>query len=237
MKKNLSVFIKLAMAVIWTMTIIACASAPKTSSSASTSSTPVKKGFLEGYYSNLQPGPEGGAKQRWIKPGVDFSKYNKVMLDSMVFYFADDSEYKGIDPEELKTLSDGCNLAIVNALKDKYPIVSEPGPDVVRLKVALTGLKQSNPVLSGVTSVVPIGLGISVVKKGATDAWTGSGATTAEIMALDSTTNTVIAVAQDEQTAGFTERFSKYGFTEEVFKFWGERIRLFLDQAHGVQSK
>jgi hypothetical protein len=56
-------------------------------------------------------------------------------------------------------------------------------------------------------------------------------------MALDTMTNTVIAVAQDEQTAGFTERFSKYGFTEEAFKFWGERIRLFLDQAHGVQSK
>jgi hypothetical protein len=237
MKNNQFVFVKMAMALVLSMTLISCASTPKTSSSASTSATPVKKGFLEGYYSNLQPGPEGGAKQRWIKPGVDFSKYNKVMLDSMVFFFADDSEYKGIDPEELKTLSDGCNLAIVNALKDKYPIVSEPGPDVVRLKVALTGLEQSNPVLSGVTSVVPIGLGISVVKKGATDAWTGSGATTAEFMALDSTTNTVIAVAQDEQTAGFTERFSKYGFTEEAFKFWGERVRLFLDQVHGVQAK
>jgi hypothetical protein len=237
MRKNQFVFMKVAMAVVLSITLISCASAPKTSSSASTATTPVKKGFLEGYYDKLQPGPEGGAKQRWLKPGVDFSKYNKVMLDSMIFYFADDSEYKGIDPEELKTLSDGCNLAIVNALKDKYPIVSEPGPDVVRLRVALTGLKQSNPVLSGVTSVVPIGLGISVIKKGATDAWTGSGATTAEVMVLDSTTNTVIAVAQDEQTAGFTERFSKYGFTEEAFKFWGERMRLFLDQAHGFQPK
>jgi hypothetical protein len=237
MKKNQFAFIKLGMAVILTMTLIACASTPTKSSSVSTSTSPVKQGFLEGYYANLQPGPEGGAKQRWVKPGIDFSKYNKVMLDSMVFYFAEDSEYKGIDPEELKALSDGCNLAIVNALKDKYPIVSEPGPDVVRLKVALTGLKQSNPVLSGVTSVVPVGLGISVIKKGAAGSWTGSGATTAEIMVLDSTTNTVIAVAQDEQTAGFTERFSKYGFTEEAFKFWGERMRLFLDQAHGVQPK
>ena len=90
--------------------------------------------------------------------------------------------------------------------------------------------------MSGVTSVVPIGLGISIVKKGVTDSWTGSGATSAELMAMDSMTNDVIAVAQDEKSAGFTERFSKWGSAEDAFKFWGERLKLFLDQAHGVKQ-
>jgi hypothetical protein len=90
--------------------------------------------------------------------------------------------------------------------------------------------------LSGVTSVVPIGLGISIVKKGVTDSWTGSGATSAELMAMDSMTNDVIAVAQDEKSAGFTERFSKWGSAQDAFKFWGERIELFMDQAHGVKK-
>ena len=54
-------------------------------------------------------------------------------------------------------------------------------------------------------------------------------------MALDSMTNVVIAVAQDEKSAGFTERFSKWGSTEEAFKFWGERIKLFLERAHAVK--
>jgi Protein of unknown function (DUF3313) len=195
-----------------------------------------KVGFLGDYAKNLQPGPEGGAKMRWLKPGVDFAKYNKVMLDSVIFFFADQSEYKGIDPQAMKELADACDLQVVNALKGTYPIVAEPGPDVVRIRFAITDLEQSRPVLSAVTTIVPIGLGISLIKKGATGAWTGSGATGAEVMAIDSMSGDVIAVAQDKKTAGFTERFSKWGSAEDAFKFWGERLKLFLDQAHGVKQ-
>ncbi len=223
MNKKQTTLIKMVIALALTWTLIGCSSLQ---------SKPEGSGFLKDYYPKMGPGPEGGAKMRWLEPGVDFGKYNKVMLDSVVFYLSDDSEYKGIDPAVLKDLADKCNLAIVNALKDKYPIVAEPGPDVIRLKVALTGIKQSRPVLSGVTSIVPVGLGISIIKRGATGSWTGSGATSAELMALDSASNEVIAVAHDDQTAGFTERFSKYGSADDAFKFWAERIRYFLDNAH-----
>jgi hypothetical protein len=213
---------------------ISCASTGAPSKGAA--AAPQPEGFLNGYYKDLQPGPEGGAKMRWLKPGVDFAKYNKVMLDSVIFFFADQSEYKGIDPQAMKELADACNLQVVNALKGTYPIVAEPGPDVVRIRFAITDLEQSRPVLSAVTTVVPIGLGISLIKKGATGAWTGSGATGAEVMAIDSMSGDVIAVAQDEKSAGFTERFSKWGSAEDAFKFWGERLKLFLDQAHGVKQ-
>lgn len=186
-------------------------------------------GFLEGYYENLQPGPEGGAKMRWLKPGVDFTQYNKFMIDSVVFFFADDTEYEGIDPQELKELADAFNQELVTAFKDKYPIVAEPGPDVMRLRIAITGVKQSKPGVSAVTSIVPIGLAVSLVKKGAGGSWSGSGATSSELMVLDSTTNDVIGVAVDDRTAGFTERFSKWGSAQEAFKFWAERMVGFID--------
>lgn len=192
-------------------------------------------GFLGDYYAKMEQGPEGGAQKRWLKPGVDFSKYDKVMLESVIFYFDPASENNGVDPEVMKELSDAFNLELVNALKDKYPIVSEPGPDVIRIKVALTGLKQSRPVISGVTSILPVGLVISVVKKGATGSWSGSGATGAELMAVDSVSNEVIAAAQDKQTAGFTQRFSKYGSANEAFKFWAGRLRTFLDEEKSVK--
>jgi hypothetical protein len=209
---------------------------------ASTGNTPngpsagAKTGFLDGYYDRLEPGPEGGAKLRWLKSGVDWAKYDKVMLDSVVFFFADKSEYKGIEPNELKKLADGFNKQLVDTLKGSYPIVAEPGPDVLRIRFAITDLKQSNPALSGISSVIPVGLAVSIVKKGATDSWAGSGATSADMMALDSLTNDVIAVAQDDKTAGFTERFSKWGSAEDAFKFWAERVKLYLDQARGIKS-
>ena len=199
---------------------------------------PPKTGFLGEYSKNLEPGPKGGVKERWLKPGVDFSKYNKVILEHVVFFFANDSEYKGIDSSELHQLAEQFDLAIVNALKGRYPIVTEPGPDVIRIRAAITDLKQNSPalgVVSTVTMVTPIGLGINLVKKGATGSWTGSGATSAEFLALDSMTDQVIVAARDERGAGFTERYTKWGSAEEAFKFWGERISKSLDAAKAAK--
>jgi hypothetical protein len=196
-----------------------------------------KKGFLNGYYSKLEPGPEGGAKMRWFKPGVDFGKYDKIMLDSIIFFFADDSENKGIDAYEMKELADKCNRQVFDVLNDTYPIVAEPGPDVIRIRAAITDLKHSRPTLSAVTTVIPIGLAISAIKKGAGGSWTGAGATSAEFMAIDSMTNDVIAVAQDEKKAGFEGRFTKWGSAEKAFRFWAERIKFLLDQVRTHRVK
>jgi hypothetical protein len=234
MKTSVRTLLAVVMGITLVTFTISCASTSSQSKGATAEAQ--KLGFLGEYAQYLQPGPEGGAKMRWLKPGVDFGKYNKVMLDSVIFFFADSSGYKGIDPQALKELADACDLQVINVLKGTYPIVAEPGPDVVRIRFAITDLEQSRPVLSAVTTVVPIGLGISIIKKGATGAWTGSGATGAELMAIDSMTGNVIAVAQDKKTAGFTERFSKWGSAEDAFKFWGERLKLFLDQAHGVKQ-
>jgi hypothetical protein len=218
--------------IVGMIVIVGCATTDSTKMSTAPAS---QTGFLKGYYENLEPGPEGGAKMRWLKPEVNFSNYSRVMLDSVVFFLDDASEYNGIDPHQMAELAEGFNRQMVDTLKGSYPIVSEPGLDVIRIRFAITDLQQSNPALSGITSVIPVGLAVSIVKKGATDAWAGSGATSAEMMALDSLSNDGIAVAQDDQTAGFTERFSKWGSAEEAFKFWAERVKLFLDQAHQGQ--
>jgi hypothetical protein len=185
---------------------------------------PPKTGFLGEYSKKLEPAPEGGiAKLRWVKPGVDFAKYKKVMVDYVVFALAEDSQYKGINGDEMKELGDAASLALVNAIKQKDPVVAEPGPDVWRLRMAIVDLKQSNPAISAITTVIPIGLGISIIKKGAAGAWSGAGATQAEAMLLDSLTNEVLAVGYLEYTAGFTERFTKWGSVEDAFKYWGEK--------------
>ncbi len=201
---------------------------------ASCSSAPTKTAFLGDYAYMLQPSPEGGAKLRWLKPGVDFRKYGKVMVDPISFAASSDSEAtaaKDIDPAKLKELGDKCTQAVVDAIKEKYPVVTEPGPDVARIRFAIVDLKKSYPVLSGVTSVVPIGLALTILKRPVMGSWTGGGSTVGQLMATDSMTNDVIAVAQNKYEAGFFERFSRYGQAEDAFKLWGERIVKFMDDA------
>ncbi len=193
-------------------------------------------GFLGGpaEYAKLGPGPEGGAKLRWVKPGADFGKYNRFMVDSVTFFLGDESDYKGIDPQEMKELADQFNLEIVTAFKDKWPIVTEPGADVARIRIAITNIKASKPGVSAVTSIIPIGLGVSLVRKGATGGWSGSGDTSIEAMTLDSMTNEVLLMAVDNRPAEFEHRFSKWGSAQDAFKFWAERTVSLIDQAHGI---
>ena len=55
-----------------------------------------------------------------------------------------------------------------------------------------------------------------------------------QLLASDSMTNEVLAVAQDSKSAGFTERFSKWGSAEDAFKFWAGRLALFMKRVHGM---
>ena len=182
-----------------------------------------RTGFLGEYASKLKPVPDDKTRLRWFKPGVDFAKYNRFMVDYVVLALADDSQYKGINGDEMKQLGDAASLAMVTAISAKYPVIAEPGPDVLRVRAAIVDLKQSSPVLSGITSVIPIGIGISIIKKGTTGEWSGSGATRAEVLFIDSTTNEVLAAGTDTYTAGYTERFTKWGSVEDAFKYWAGR--------------
>jgi hypothetical protein len=165
-----------------------------------------------------------GNTYRWIKPGVDPKKYNKFMVDSVIFFLADKADYKGIDPQEMKELADEFNKQLVAAFKGKFPIVVDPGPDVLRIRIAITNIQPSRPGVSAVTSIIPIGLGVSLIKRGATGGWTGSGETAAEIIMQDSMTNEVVAMGADARAAAFDERFSKWGSAIDAFKFWSARV-------------
>ncbi len=161
---------------------------------------------------------------RWKRAGVDVNKYNKFMVDYVTFALAPDSEYKGIDADEMKKLADAASLALVKAIQEKYPVVSEPGPDVIRVRFAIVDLKQSRPAVSAITTVVPVGLAISLVKKGVSDEWAGGGMTKAEMMFLDSTTNQVIGAAYGDYSASFTQRYTKWGSVEDAFTKWGRQM-------------
>lgn len=191
-----------------------------------------QSGFL-GDYPQFQKGPSGGADWVYLKPGVDFSKYNKVMLDPVVFFLKEDSKYKGIDADQFKELADSFHKAAIDALAGGYPIVSDPGPDVLRVRVAITDIEVSKPALSAVTTVVPMGLAMSTIKKGVTGKHTGVGGASMEAELLDSQTNDRLAAAIDEKSGSKLSGLTKYGAAKEAFEFWSKRLRKFLDEAHG----
>jgi hypothetical protein len=209
-------------------------------------------GFLSDY-SKLQPVPNGDGAERYRKPNVDWKQYNKVMLDRIRVWYKDDADYKGIDPTELKTLTDYFQNALVKALEPTYPVVTKPGPDVLRVRVAITDLIPTKPEMSVVTLVVPYATVADVAAGGGTGSSPYLGQTAIEAEFLDSRSNQVLAAYVDRQVgkkydidlsqgvgtavekgvSSYTKAYSTWAYAEAAFDYWAGLLRKRLDEAHG----
>lgn len=182
----------------------------------------------------FQPGPSDGMDQIYIRPGADLRKYNRVMLDEVQFFLKQDAATQGLQASELKELADTFHRAVFEALGTAYPVVTEPGADVLRIRVAITDIVTSNPAVSGITTVLPVGLAVSVGKKAAGGSYSGVGGASMEVEFLDSMADARLAAAIDTFNGSKMSGFSKLGATKEAFEFWAKRLRVTLDNAHGA---
>jgi hypothetical protein len=176
-------------------------------------------GFLVDY-SQLKPGPEGGVAKVYRKKGVDLKKYSKIMMDHVVFFFKDDAQEKGIDPLEMAELSHKFHKEARAALGSAYPFVEEPGPGVMRVRVAITDLELPKRTPGMLKSIM-------------TGKGPGVGEISMEFEFLDSETNQRIAAGVDRRTGTMIQNLSKFGTAEDAFKFWAQRLRFRMDEAHG----
>ena len=199
-------------------------------------------------YSKLEP--EGGESKAfgYRDSTVEFKKYNKLMIDRIKVWVKDDAEYKGIDPAELKELVDYFHQAIVDAVSDKYPVVTEPGPDVLRLRLAITDLVP-NKVSASVVSLVVPALWLGEAGAGAAEGEAGStpfvGEATIELEAMDSQSNKQVAAYIETRigkkyywTKGvatgisqYSKAYSTWAYTKEAMDYWANLVRERLDAA------
>ena len=200
-------------------------------------------------YSKLQPSKKEQGAYGYRDPDVDLGRYDKLLVDRVKVWFKDDSAYKGIDPDELKMLTDYFYEAIEKAVGDTYPMVSEAGPDVLRLRIALTDVVPNKPEASVTSLVVPFmwigeaGAGAATKETGATPF---TGEATIELEALDSVSGNQLAAYIETEigkkyqwTEGVTEAvtsymkaYSKWDYTKKAIDHWAQLIRQRLDEAH-----
>ncbi len=199
------------------------------------------KDFLSDY-SRLAP--EGGDSHAYFysDSSVDFKKYKKLQIDRIKLFFHEDAEYKGIDPTELKELADYFYKAIVDAVSDDYKVVSEPGSDVLHLRIAVTDIIPNKPSASVVTLVVPF-LWVGEAGAGAAEGETGStpfvGEATVEFEAMDSESHQQVAAFIETRVAkkykwnegvgegvsSYTKAYSTWAYTQKAFDYWAKLLR------------
>ncbi|MCP4115215.1 MAG: DUF3313 domain-containing protein [Desulfobacteraceae bacterium] len=89
----------------------------------------------------------------YVKPVADFSSYNKVMMDYLVLFMDEDTEYRGIQADELNEVAHAFHQAVIDEFPSSISLVEKPGPGVLRVRPALTGVTFSKPEPNSITSV------------------------------------------------------------------------------------
>ncbi len=248
MKKSTSVLFTGVLIVVFAFGLIGCA----------TQQAGVKKaeytaqsGFLSDY-SKLKS--EGEDTKVYIDPAVDFSKYDKVMIDRITVWYKEDAKYKGIDPTQLKTLTDYFHNAIVKELGDAYPVVDKPGPDVMRVRIALTNLVPTKPEITVAMAVIPYATVADIAMGGKKGHSPYLGETAMEGELLDSVNHKQLGAYVDRKlgkkyhydlskgsegvqagAAGYIDAYSTWGYAKAAFDAWAKGFRTRLDSMRGVK--
>ena len=191
---------------------------------ACSSGPPRQSGFLEDY-SKLRPYEEHQNILVWQAPDADFSRYNKVLLEPVQVVLTKAAQDRALPGEEIHRLAGYFEAQLREKLKGGYPLVREPGPDVLRLRTALTDLNPVDP-KTALVSRVTVKVNLDP----------GGGSMEAELR--DSQTNRLLlaaAVAKESSQIPNAGDFKRWAHAQEALEFAAQRIRDFLDRAHGKQ--
>jgi hypothetical protein len=196
---------------------------------------PQYSGFL-GDYSQLQPvsGKEGVLA--YVNKGVDYKAYTKVMIAPVEVWTSPSSDYKGVQPDALKRMTDNMRASFVNALKPAYPVVDQPGPGVLTVRIAITGVQPTNPPLNA-TDFVPIKALFNFARSASGNA-PQVVEMTAEMEVLDAdgkrVAEAVVTRKGNKEVAQGAE--ITWSQLQGITDFWGKSFRQRLDQLRGVSS-
>lgn len=184
-----------------------------------------QSGFL-GDYSRLEPGPDGGARKLYQNPNAKLGSYDKILLAPVTIWTGEGSEMNDLAKEDRQRVANRLFELLHARLSKDYAIVTAPGPGVLRVEAAITSAERSYPVLDTVSTIVPIGLGISTLKAVATGKPTFVGEATAEMRLSDAATGEVLAEAVDSRvgTKNPTGLFDKWEDVDSALTYWTDRL-------------
>ncbi|MEM8883391.1 MAG: DUF3313 domain-containing protein [Planctomycetota bacterium] len=100
-------------------------------------------GFLDSsIYRQLTPGENPGSKI-WLKEGADLRRYSYLMIDP-IRCIADKGGTQELTDEQKAKATKAFRDILTEAVDPYYPVVDKAGPNVLRVRIALTELKPSS---------------------------------------------------------------------------------------------
>ncbi len=176
----------------------------------------------------FEKGTGDQALLRYAKPDVDWKQYTKVMIDPVMV--AKDGELDEKDRANYQTLANNAYVYLTNALEKNFQIVQAAEPGTLRIQLAIIDADNAKPVRNVLSTVMPIGIGLSLVKYGATGKPSGVGEITGEIKLTDAMTGDLLAAALDRRVGGKSWKgmWDTWYNADSALKYWAPRTAYVL---------
>ena len=190
-------------------------------------------GFFGSDTSLLQPGQEGQAAMVYINPNVQWSQYDKIMLEPVEFW---DSANSTVSPTDQHDLTAYAYNKLKEDLQKNFTIVDQGGPGVLVLQVALVNASAATPGLRSVSVVIPQLRVINMAQSLATGSYAFVGSAEAMMKATDSQSGQLLVAAIDKRAGGIAVASAaqwKWGDAENAMDYWAEKIDTRLLQLQG----
>lgn len=158
-------------------------------------------------YSRLKP--ISGTSQWYINPKYDLRNYSRFIVDRVDLLLEPGKKSGPKDWDEVEKMRDYMRTVIKLSIRRPNEVVTQAGPGVARIRIALTGLK------------------------GASAAGLGTSRVSMETEILDSQTGEQIAAIVESQKKGgmVNEYGGKWRDAQEIMDAWAKRFYNRLDEA------
>ena len=197
-----------------------------------------QSGFLSDY-SKLQPDPKNANLLVYRKDPNVLKNSHKFILDPVIVYLLPAAAQRGIDPEQLEKLTRTFTDAIRDELTKSghYEIVTEPGPGVTELRVAITDLvptgKVKNTAVKGAATAASVAVapGASLLVPRFS---VGKVAIEGEV--VDSASGEVVGAFMTSKSGrrffSGLKAYQSWGDINAAFRSWAKNFREELDEMH-----
>lgn len=185
----------------------------------------------------LTPGKDDQMLYRYVNPKADVKQYSKMMIDPVLV--KKDGE---LDKDELQNYQNLANNAYVFLTKElgkDYTLVSAPEPGAMRIQMAITDADSSKPVRNTLSTFVPIGMVVNLIKYTAVGKQTGVGEITVEMRITDATTGELLGAALDRRVGGkeLSKLWSSWANADAALEYWAQRLRFVFCDMRGEGVK
>ena len=110
--------------------------------------------FLANDCSLLTAGGKDQTGLRYINPAAQWTQYNKVLIDPVTFWGDTSTQVSASDQQMLVNYF---SQQLNKELGQKFQIVTQPGPGVMKIDVAIVDAEAATPVLRSISMISPAG--------------------------------------------------------------------------------